>query len=487
MRSDNSFFHHSHRWSGNFCTSPLFPLSFLGEGLFRTRWSGIMVHQCHQEYLWFGQAVIHVSHIIGAPGGIIILKLSFGRNLSYICVSPMDGTAEERIDMKRYDMIVIGGGPAGSMAALTAARQGLDTLLVERDMVIGSPVRCAEGVDHKGLSRFFSPDPRWISTTINRYYLVAPDGNKVEINTNGDCGYILERTIFDRMIAEQAAAHGADVRAGVEATGLSGDDGSGRTVTLRSNGTEWTARASVVIAADGVESRVARWAGIDSVCPAKDMETCAQVLLGNIDIDPNAFYLYFTKEFAPGGYAWVFPKGQGIANVGLGVSGDNGRDRKPVDYLNAFAEKYFPAGRTICRTVGGVQCSGGIKTIVADGLMVCGDSAHMANPMTGGGIINAMIAGEAAGLTAADALKKGRADARALKGYAKVCEDAFSKMNRTFYKVKEGIRNIPDERLNAIAREVLKNPVEKRTPIRVLTVALMKQPSLLALLPKLVI
>lgn len=388
--------------------------------------------------------------------------------------------------MNTYDMVIIGAGPAGSMAALTASRLGLSALMVERHPVIGSPVRCAEGVDEKGLSRFFTPDPKWIASEVSRYYLVAPDGSQVEIDTGCQRGFILERAIFDRMIAQEAAKLGATVMTDVTADAISEFSDGHRVVTLKNNDRDWNVRAGVVIAADGVESRVARWAGLKTTASLHDMETCAQVTLVNIDVDNDAFYMYFSGEFAPQGYAWVFPKGQRIANVGLGISGTCAKQKSPVDYLEAFMAHYFPDASVVSRTFGGISCSGGIEKAVADGLLVCGDAAHMANPITGGGIINAMVSGQLAAETAAEALKKGNAREQALKIYQKRCRDRFGAMNRKFYLLKEGILNIPDDRLNAIACEILRLPVKKRTPVRVLRSALFNNPGLLTVLGKVI-
>ena len=94
-----------------------------------------------------------------------------------------------------------------------------------------------------------------------------------------------------------------------------------RRVSLRNSSGEWTVAAKVVVAADGVESRAARWAGLKTVTPVHDMETSVQITCAGLDIDPHVFKMYFTGEFAPGGYVWVFPKKPGSANIGIGISG----------------------------------------------------------------------------------------------------------------------------------------------------------------------
>jgi digeranylgeranylglycerophospholipid reductase len=388
--------------------------------------------------------------------------------------------------VKDYDVVVVGGGPAGSMAALTAAELGLSALLIERDNDIGNPLRCAEGVDHKGINDFFTPDPAWISSEISGYSLVAPDGTIVEMNICGNRGYILERLIFDRMIAGKAASAGAKVLTGTDAVGLSEFDTNARSVSLKSMGQEWKVKGKVIIAADGVESRVARWAGLKTHAVPHDMESCAQVLLAGIEVNQHDFMLYFTREFAPGGYAWVFPKGASKANVGIGISGDFVNGKSPWKYLSAFLNHYFPGASIVGRTFGGVPCTGGIEKVYTDGVMVAGDAAHMANPISGGGILNAMIAGKYAAETAYKALKKGSTRESALKEYAGLCGSRFGKMNRRFYLLKEGIFTIPDDRMNEIAQEIVHLPKEKRTPVRVLKSALFNQPDLLYILAKVV-
>ena len=113
-------------------------------------------------------------------------------------------------EQREFDCIVVGGGPAGSTFARTAAQGGLSVLLLEKDRDIGVPVRCGEAVSDAGLRIFFEPNPRWIASTITRIKLVAPNETVVEFDLS-EKGYILDRRIFDYDLAEYATKAGAVV------------------------------------------------------------------------------------------------------------------------------------------------------------------------------------------------------------------------------------------------------------------------------------
>src|SRR5918912_585535 len=153
-----------------------------------------------------------------------------------------------------------------------------------------------------------------------------------------------------------------------------------------------TIEARLVIGADGVESMVGRWAGLDTRVPSRDMESCAQYVVAGIDFDPDAIYLHFGERIAPGGYAWVFPKGVGVANVGLGIVALKGGGRPARCWLLAYLDAYFPTGVRTGYTVGGVIVHPTVARTVTDGVILCGDAAHMVNPLSGGGIVTAMKA-----------------------------------------------------------------------------------------------
>jgi len=336
-----------------------------------------------------------------------------------LSISPEDSALPD-VSRKAYDLVVVGGGPAGTTAARFAAKAGLSVLLVEKRQEIGTPVQCAEGVGHDQLLPFIEPDPRWISATINKARIIATGQANSEstLEGSGAVGYVLERRVFDRALAEEAVAAGVRVMVKTAATGLLHDDGVVRGVRVDGPSGRGEIAARIVIAADGVESLVGRWAGLDTRLASRDLMTCAQYLLAGLDIDPACTYYYVDEELAPGGYAWIFPKGAGRANVGLGVQADLA-SMPPREYLNRFIERHphLAQGSPVCLIAGGVPVSTPPARIVTDGLMLAGDAARQVDPLTGGGIVSGMTAGKLAAEVAVAAIEEGDTSAEYLSRY----------------------------------------------------------------------
>ena len=325
---------------------------------------------------------------------------------------------------RRYDLVVVGAGPGGSTAASAAAQAGLSVLLLEKRQEIGSPVRCAEGVGHDLLTSFIEPDPRWIAVEVSQAEVTAFAGGATRtLHAGGGRGYILERRVFDRALAERAAQAGAEVRVKTAVTGLLMEDGHVRGVRIQhgdffGGAGEAEVEAQVVIAADGVEAQVGQWAGLDVQLALQDTMVCAQYLLAGIDIDPTCTCYTISHELAPGGYAWVFPKGNGKANVGLGVQADLGR-MTALDYLVRFVEAQpcLARGYPVTLVAGNVPVALSPARLVTHGLMLVGDAARQVEPLTGGGIVNAMTAGRLAAQAAVESVAAGDTSATCLGRY----------------------------------------------------------------------
>jgi digeranylgeranylglycerophospholipid reductase len=377
---------------------------------------------------------------------------------------------------KEYDIIIVGAGPAGSVAARYAAEQGVSVLLLEKDRDVGYPVRCGEAISKRSLIQYIEPDKKFICSEINKFSLTSPSGKEVVLEFD-DSGYVLERRIFDYELAKMAAAAGADIVTRAYVNGLLFDNDSVAGVKYEYRGEQKEVKAKIVIAADGVESRVGRWAGLKTHIDFRDMECCTQVTASNIPVDVNTCYFYFGKDVAPNGYLWVFPKGNNTANIGLGVGGHVGKTKSALSYMNDFMDKHFPGAPVLTTIAGGVPCSVTLDKITAPGIMLTGDAARQVNPLSGGGISSGMTGGSIAGRIAGEAIKMNKPDH--IFSYEKEWHDKLGKKHEVYDRIKNGIYNFSDEKFNNIANSFSSVPYEKRTLGRLFTTALFNQPSLL--------
>jgi len=390
---------------------------------------------------------------------------------------------------ERYDIIVVGAGPAGSIAAKTAAAHGSDVLMIEKRQEIGDPVRCAEGVAKPQIKEHIKPDERWIAAEVKGSRIYAPDGTSVELSedvSGAEVGYTLERKLFDRALADEAALAGAEVRVKTRATGVIMEDGYVKGITARHLGEEYEIRADIVIGADGIESKIGRWAGIDTTLKPSEIETGAQFLVTDIDIDQDRCEFHLGNTIAPSGYLWVFPKGNRSANIGLAIGGDVcSRGKRPIDLLRNFVEERYPDGRIIELVVGGVPSSGPLEEMVADGLMLVGDAAHQSDPLTGGGIIDAMNAGSIAGEVAAHAASEGDVSKARLQEYEAIWRERHGKRLERSLAVKNRFVTMTDSDLNKLVHSVEGIDFSTMNLFQMLGILVRKNPQMLFGLRKL--
>ena len=359
---------------------------------------------------------------------------------------------------RRYDVAVIGAGPAGSRTAAQVARAGLRVLLLEKRPRIGWPVRCAEAVGPREVvERYVALEPAIVSSAINGVVVVSPDGRRLSRAMPG-VGFTVDRELFDLRLAEAAAAAGAELRTSHQATALLRDE-RGRICGLRakdlSSGATYDVRAAIVVGADGVESLSPRWAGLKGSYRPEEIFSCAEELIEGIDIQQDlAIEFHLGLRFAPGGYAWVFPKGPARANVGVGLNPLRAGGTTAVEYLNGFIAHRCPSGARTRLVVGGCVVARGLRALAADGFVAVGEAANQNNPFSGGGIINALEGADMAASAIIAALGSGSASAKALGAYTREWRRTVGKANEAFYHAARIFYGLSDDEMSRMTREL---------------------------------
>ena len=387
---------------------------------------------------------------------------------------------------KDYDVIVVGGGPGGCIAAKECAEKGLSVLLLERHREIGIPVRCGEAVGIAGLLEFFSED-HWVLKKYRKKFkirFVAPNGNTLDLNHESEAA-VLDRKFFDHELGIMAASSGTMIAVGANVTGLLKEDDTVTGARFEYQGIIHEIKSKIIIGSDGIESRIGRWAGINTAPKFNDIESCVQHTIAGKGIQKDRLDFYFGKNIAPTGYLWVFPKENGTSNIGLGVNGICSRQKKASVYLDEFMNRHYPECSIVNTTCGGVICGETLERISGNGIMLVGDAAHQTNAISGGGIINAMKAGRIAAEIADKAIKAKNVSHKMLSKYDKEWEKKQGRANHKFYIIKGIIENIEDDTLNSITEKLNNQPFEKRTLVNIFKQVLIKHPKIILELPKL--
>ncbi len=386
---------------------------------------------------------------------------------------------------KKYDIVVVGAGPAGSTAAHAAVSNGVSVLMIDRRRELGVPVQCGEALAEDILSELkIKPDPQWALNRTNAVKIVSPSGIAVRISerkVTGKVGYILNRKVFDKFLATRAVKAGAEVVVNTYVDGLILEDGKPKGVKAIGPDGRLEVGAQVVIAADGVGSRVARWAGLKTTLKLDDIESGIQFQMVGVDFeDPSMMEFYLGSKIAPGGYAWIFGKGEDMANVGLGVLGSRA-ERRPIDYLRDFVARMpnLSKGKVIEINGGGDPVSGPLKKTVKDNLLVVGDAARQVNPLTGGGIDSAMRAGNIAGEVAAKALDEGNTSEKRLNEYEKRWREQMGKRLERYLKAKNVLLSLTDEEMDQLAETLSGVKFDKISLMEMLGALMKAHPKLL--------
>lgn len=378
---------------------------------------------------------------------------------------------------KKFDVIVVGAGPAGAMAARYAAKGGLRVALLERKENAGIPVRCGEGVGLKGLSKSITLEKSWIQTAIKKVRLVSSSGYKVDLTITGkDESYIIDREKMDSDLLQRAIQAGVSYFPKTPVISAKSLDNNQYICVSPQN----EFRASCLILADGVESRLARYFGWNTTLLMEDIESCALCKVEHHSIADDTAEFYIGSKIAPVGFAWVFPRRKGKANVGLGILGTKSKAGLAKELLKSFIDKKFPRALVSDMHCAGVPVGKWLRPLVKKGVMIVGDAARQVNSLTGGGIAFALYAGKIAGETVVEAFGSEGINYRHLKQYQKKWASYCGKQQMRSYALKSMlIKEDNDSFYDSIAQALLRENPEDLNYMRVFFRTFSKHPVML--------
>lgn len=316
-----------------------------------------------------------------------------------------------------FDVIVVGGGPAGSSAAYAAAKSGSSVAIIEKEKRIAESVRTSgvtwiEDAESFGIpSEYYNP--------IRNYAFASP---KKTVITKGDRARaaVLDVRKTYRWLAEMAESEGARIFLNSAVTGVLKEGRRVRGVVSGADDSREEFRSDVVIDASGFQSVVSRAMGL--VPQWKRFGAGAEYEVRAENVDPETWWLMVGNEYSPAGYAWIFPLGGGMARIGVGV-GKPESAADPVKILDGLMKKRpGPIGRLGTVTpiefhYGLIPNEGLVRKTAYDGLLLVGDSAGQANPLVLEGIRYAIKFGRMAGEVASGAAANGDASERELLRY----------------------------------------------------------------------
>lgn len=385
----------------------------------------------------------------------------------------------------RYQLVVVGAGPAGSYAALTAARSGLHVLLIERDPEIGKPLACAEAISVPGLSSFIEPDSSFIATDIYSLGFTVATGFEFTYRSPERLGYVLHRPIFDRYIADRAVEAGAELATATYADAVEiSEDGPARIHIQSNNGRGWV-KADYVIAADGVESMVGRMAGIKTFLPLSRNDACLQYRVTDIEVDPQCLEFCVGKKYSPDGYLWVFAKSDHSANIGLGLNpaaNDNGELRRILD---RFLKNRYGTYTVEFESCGMVPKFIGLNILGHYNLLLAGDAARTVDSLTGAGIAKAMHTGRLAAQAVAGAVSGAIKRRQLISRYRKAISDEIGWELRFLQKTYRIFRKFTDQDWESLARfleiHLAKQKAGSINPAQLIRSAFIRVPRLIRL------
>jgi len=345
-----------------------------------------------------------------------------------------------------YDLVIVGGGPAGSSAAFTAAKNGIKVALLEKENSIAETVRTSGVTWIKNIKEFGIPDDCF--NPIKKFSFCSPN-NEVTISDSIPRAAVLDVRKTYRWLAHEAEQSGADIFVKMNVNEVIKNE-KGDIVGISAVGPngKTTFHSKVVIDASGFTSMVCKAMGFAPQW--KRFGAGAEYEVKVEHVDSETWWLMVGQQYSPAGYAWIFPLGNNIVRIGVGV-GKPESEVDPTERLKEIMEKKLGPIKKLGKITpiefhyGLIPNDGLSRKTVFNNLILVGDSAGQANPLVLEGIRYAIRFGRVAGKVSADAIKSGKTNKESLYPYEENWRKQIQSKINSAGKVQDRWINLSDE------------------------------------------
>ena len=349
---------------------------------------------------------------------------------------------------KKTEIAVVGGGPCGSFSALTAAKLGADVAVFEEHKEIGVPSHCPGHISLKGLQQLGLSLPKKIfENKIKAVVFHSSSGRELRVKFASPVTCVLNRALFDRHLAELAEKAGVKYHLGARVDSFVWDNGFVRGVSVKGDPIE----SNVVIDSEGCSSVLLKKSELATL----DKSMVVNGVEGEVDqiknVDQNTVEVYLGRNYAPGLYAWIIPRRDGSAKVGLATKAGN--PRKYLEYFvshNPQARKKLEQSRFVNVSYHPITLGGPIAKTYYNGLLIVGDAASHVKPTTGGGVIMGLNCAKIAAETTCQAIKYGDCSENFLSLYQKRWRKAIGFDMAVMRQIRLMLNRLSDDKLDKL-------------------------------------
>jgi digeranylgeranylglycerophospholipid reductase len=318
-----------------------------------------------------------------------------------------------------FDVVIVGGNLAGAVAAIKASSKGAKVVIIERNKQPFSPAHCGE--------MLFDPYSKILN--LDKIGCVKNEISNIKLNISSKEHIFrfktLKAIIFDRNFVERRLLKEAEEKGAKLMLGSNMRDFKPPHDIILDN--KKIIKGKIIIDASGIACQVGRRIGIDTKLKSKDIGVCIQSRVES-NFDANTIKSWFHRPYAPYGYAWLFPLNEKIANIGLGVPGGQKLefDNLLKNYIKNITKRKYKIISTFRACVPSARP---INRLIKDNVIITGDAARLAHPLSGGGIRNAIFSGTLAGIITSKYL---HGEISSLEPYQSLMQNRIVRLNREY-------------------------------------------------------